>query len=35
MRDLSYTDENGKRIIEDGDFFIQVGNQNTKVELIK
>lgn len=35
MSDLSFIDENGKRIIEDGDFFIHVGDQKIKLELIK
>ena len=34
MRDLSYTDETGKRLLEPGDFFIHVGSQKIKVELV-
>ncbi len=33
MRDLSYTDANGKRFVESGDFYIHVGNQKVKFEL--
>lgn len=32
-RDLSYFDSTGKKIIETGDFFIQVGNEKIKIEL--
>ena len=32
-RDLSFTDATGHRILENGDFFIQVNNQKIKMEL--
>lgn len=35
MRDLSYTDDAGKRLLEDGDFFIHVGDQKLKLELVR
>ena len=35
MRDLSFPDGTGKRFLEEGDFFIHVGNQKIKIELIK
>jgi beta-glucosidase len=35
MRDLSYPDGTGKRILEEGEFVIQVGNQKVKIELVK
>lgn len=34
MRDLSYTDTTGKRIVEAGDFYIHVGNQKVKFEIV-
>jgi beta-glucosidase len=34
-RDLSYTDSNGKPFLEEGDYFIHVGNEKIKIELIK
>jgi beta-glucosidase len=34
MRDLSFPDENGNRILESGDFYIQVNNQKIKFELL-
>lgn len=33
MRDLSYPDANGKRIVESGEFIIQVGNQRLSFEI--
>lgn len=35
MRDLSYPDENGKRHLEAGDFYLQVGTQQVKFELLE
>lgn len=35
MRDLSYPDGTGKRILEEGEFVIHVGNQKIKIELVK
>jgi len=35
MRDLSFTDATSKKILEEGDYFIQVGNQKIKIELIR
>ena len=35
MRDLSYPDANGQRLLEPGDFYIQVGNQKLKFELVE
>ena len=35
MRDLSYPDANGKRLLEPGDFHIQVGNQKLTFELVE
>ena len=35
MRDLSFPDGTGKRFLEEGDFFIHVGTQKIKIELIK
>jgi beta-glucosidase len=32
-RDLSYTDADGKRFLEAGDFYLSVGNQKVKFEL--
>ncbi|MFP5040870.1 glycoside hydrolase family 3 N-terminal domain-containing protein [Parasediminibacterium sp. JCM 36343] len=34
MRDLSFPDATGKRILESGDFYVQVGNQKIKFELV-
>jgi beta-glucosidase len=34
IRDLSYPDNTGKRHLETGDFFIQVGNQKVTFELV-
>ncbi|MBW8334574.1 MAG: glycoside hydrolase family 3 C-terminal domain-containing protein [Prolixibacteraceae bacterium] len=34
-RDLSYTDENGNRILESGDFYVIINNQKTKFEIIE
>jgi beta-glucosidase len=34
MRDLSYTDSNGKRFVEAGDFFVMVNNQRVKFEVV-
>lgn len=34
IRDLSYVDENGDRILEAGDFYVLVGNQKLKFKLI-
>ena len=34
MRDLSYTDETGKRILESGDFFVIVNDQKVKFEIV-
>jgi beta-glucosidase len=34
MRDLSFTDGTGKRLLEAGDFILQVGNQKLKFELV-
>jgi len=34
-KDLSYTDATGKRILESGDFYIHVGNQKVKIELLE
>lgn len=33
-RDLSYTDATGKKLLEAGDFYVQVGNQKIKFELV-
>jgi beta-glucosidase len=33
MRDLSFTDGTGKRLLESGDFILQVGKQKLKFEL--
>lgn len=35
MRDLSFTDSDGKRILEEGDYYIHVNNQKLKFELVK
>jgi beta-glucosidase len=35
MRDLSFPDGTGKRILEEGTFYIHVGNQKLTVELVK
>jgi len=35
MRDLSYTDATGKRMLEQGDYFIEVGKEKIKIELVK
>ena len=35
MRDLSYPDANGKRLLEPGDFYVQVGNQKLAFELVE
>lgn len=35
MRDLSFTDATGKRILESGDFYIHVGNEKLKLELVE
>jgi beta-glucosidase len=34
MRDLSFTDGTGKRLLEAGDFILQVGKQKLKFELV-
>ena len=34
LTDLSYTDATGKRILEVGDYFIYVGNEKIKIELV-
>ncbi len=34
MRDLSYTDATGKRILEEGDYFIFVGKEIIKIEMV-
>ena len=34
MRDLSFPDATGKRILEAGEFYVHVGNQNVKFELV-
>jgi beta-glucosidase len=33
-RDLSFSDETGKRLLETGDFYIHVGKQKIKFELV-
>ena len=33
LKDLSYTDATGKRMLEVGEFIIQVGNQKINIEL--
>jgi len=35
MKDLSYSDANGNRILEEGDFYIYAGDKKLKIELIK
>ena len=35
MRDLSYTDETGKRLVEAGDFFVIVNDQKVKFQIIE
>jgi len=35
LKDLSYTDATGKRILEQGDYFIEVGKEKIKIELVK
>ena len=35
MRDLSYPDANGKRLLEPGDFSVQVGNQKLTFEMVE
>ena len=35
LRDLSYPDANGQRLLEPGDFYIQVGNQKLTFELVE
>ena len=35
LRDLSYTDATGKRMLEEGDYFIHVGKERIKIELVK
>jgi beta-glucosidase len=35
MRDLSYPDANGKRLLESGDFHVQVGSQKLTFELVE
>ena len=35
VRDLSYPDATGKRLLEPGDFYIQVGNQKLEFELVE
>ena len=35
MRDLSFVDASGTRLLEEGDFFIHIGKEKIKVELIK
>jgi len=35
LRDLSYTDATGKRILQEGDYFIHVGKEKIKIELVK
>ncbi len=34
MRDLSYPDANGNRLLETGEYFIHVGDQKIKIEMI-
>ncbi len=34
IRDLSYVDSNGKRFLESGDFYVMVGKQKVKFEII-
>lgn len=35
MRDLSFPDGTGKKFLEEGTFYIHVGNQKLKIELVK
>jgi beta-glucosidase len=35
MKDLSYSDANGNRILKEGDFYIYAGDKKLKIELIK
>jgi beta-glucosidase len=35
MKDLSYSDANGNRILEEGDFYIYAGDKKLNIELIK
>jgi beta-glucosidase len=35
MRDLSYTDGTGKRLLETGDYYVMVNNQKLKFELVE
>ena len=35
MRDLSYPDANGQKLLEAGDFYVQVGNQKLTFELVE
>lgn len=35
MRDLSFPDGTGKRWLEEGTFYVHVGNQKLKIELVK
>lgn len=35
LKDLSYSDANGNRILEEGDFYIYAGDKKLKIELIK
>jgi beta-glucosidase len=35
MRDLSYPDATGKRILESGDYFIHVGKEKIKIEIVE
>lgn len=34
MRDLAYTDDRGNRFLEAGDYYIVVGDQRLKIELV-
>ena len=34
IKDLSFPDENGQRILESGDFYIHVNNQKIKFKLL-
>jgi len=35
MRDLSYTNSDGKRFLEAGEYFVMVNNQKVKFEIIE
>ncbi len=35
LKDLSYSDANGNRILEEGDFYIYAGDRKLKIELVK